>query len=177
MKKLTLSLFFLSLSIFSNESLKFLTPLVLEGDEGGKVNGESFHSQNLKEKVSAIFYVDPDHKDLNDSFAKALEKENFKQKYFQSVAIINMEATWLPNFAISSSLKEKQKEYPRTLYVKDMNKKVVKKWGLGDNTSSIVIASTKNQIVFHKDGMLNSKEIQKAITSIKEEIGKLKKER
>ena len=87
---------------------------------GGRLDGSPWSSDELKGKVHVVFYVDPDEKDLNNDASEALSDENFSPDDFQSLAIINMAATWLPKFAISSSLKKKQKKYPNTLYLSKM---------------------------------------------------------
>ena len=101
----------------------------LKQDLGGRLDGKPWSSDELKGKVHAIFYVDPDEKDTNNEASDALNKEKFPAAKFQSFGIINMAATWLPNFAISSSLEEKQKLYPTTIYVRDYKKVLVKAWG------------------------------------------------
>ena len=78
-------------------------------------------------KVSVIFYVDPDEKDLNNEAGDDLKTEKFPLDKFQSIGIINMKATWLPNYAISSALKKKQKQYPTTAYVRDYEKTLIEK--------------------------------------------------
>jgi hypothetical protein len=98
----------------------------LRDKRGERVQGGPWSSEELKGKVHVLFYVDPDKKDLNNEASEALNAEKFSFKRFQSVAVINMAATWLPNFAISSALKEKQKRYPKTIYVRDYQKVLVK---------------------------------------------------
>ena len=44
----------------------------------------------------------------------------------QSVAVINLAATWKPNSIIGLILSSKQKEFPKTIYVEDENSKLVK---------------------------------------------------
>ena len=46
-----------------------------------------------------------------------------------------MDATWLPNFAISSALEEKQEKYPNAIYVRDYDKILVKEWNLLTTTA------------------------------------------
>ena len=85
--------------------------VVLEGKQGGRLDGTAWSSTEMRGKVHVLFYVDPDFKDLNNDASEALKGEEFPRDHFQSVAIINMAATWLPNFAISSALKKKQKHH------------------------------------------------------------------
>jgi predicted transcriptional regulator len=85
----------------------------------GRLDGKPWSSEELRGKVYVLFYVDPDEKDTNNDTSEAVDREKFPSDKFQSVGIVNMAATWLPNFAISSALKDKQKRYPTTIYVRD----------------------------------------------------------
>jgi len=108
-------------------------PLVeLKEKLGGRLDGTPWSSDEMKGKVHVLFYVDPDKKDLNNGASEALAAENFSLDKYQSVRIINMAATWLPNFAISSSLEEKQKKYPNTIYVRDYKKVLVNEWNIAE---------------------------------------------
>ena len=142
----------------------------LKQDLGGRLDGTPWGSDELKGKVHVIFYVDPDEKDTNNDASDALNKEKFPAAKFQSFGIINMAATWLPNFAISSSLEEKQKQYPRTLYVRDYKKAVVKAWGIADDSSDVLAFDKQGRLIFRKDGKLNAEEIQKLLKVIKDNL-------
>ena len=86
--------------------------VVLEGDQGNRVNGGSWSSDELVGAVHVLFYVDPDESDLNNAASDALKAEDFDKEQYRSVAIINMDATWLPNAVIQMRLESKQEEYP-----------------------------------------------------------------
>jgi len=137
---------------------------------GGRLDGTPWNSEELRGKVHVLFYVDPDKKDLNDETSEAIRKENFPSEKFQSVAIINMAATWLPNFAISSSLEEKQKSYPRTIYVRDYMRVVVQAWGIADDESDVLAFDNAGRLIFRKDGKLTPEEIQRLIQFIRENL-------
>ncbi len=142
----------------------------LKGDSGGRLDGTPWNSQELKGKVHVLFYVDPDEKDLNNDASEALDKEKFPSEKYGSVAIINMAATWLPNFVIASSLEEKQKRYPRTLYLRDLKKALVQTWKIADDNSDVLAFDKEGRLIFRKDGKLNTDEIQKLIKAIKENL-------
>ncbi|MBN2035024.1 MAG: transcriptional regulator [Deltaproteobacteria bacterium] len=142
----------------------------LKGKLGGRLDGAPWSSEELRGKVHVLFYVDPDEKDTNNETSEALEKEKFPSDRFQSVAVINMAATFMPNFLISSSLKEKQEKYPRTLYVRDYKKALVNEWGLADNSSDILGFDKQGRVIFRKDGKLTMEEIQQLIKIIKESL-------
>jgi len=84
-----------------------------------------------------------------------------------------MAATWKPNFAINMILKGKQKKYPSTIYVRDMNKMLVEKWGLADDSNDIVVFDPSGKVIFSFDGQLGQKEIDEMLNVIDAEIAKM----
>ena len=144
----------------------------LKGDLGGRLDGSPFNSKELTGKVHVLFYVDPDEKDLNNDTTEALRLENFPREQYQSYAIINMDATWLPNFAISSALEEKQKKYPTAIYVRDYDKVLVKEWNLADDNSDVLAFDKSGKVIFMKAGKLTPQDIQKLIGLIRENLNK-----
>jgi predicted transcriptional regulator len=145
--------------------------VVIDGKNGGLVDGGGWNSNMLKDKVYVMFYVDPDKKDVNEDFSQALKKKEYRKKGdFSSIAIINLAATWKPNFIIEAILKSKQKEFPKTIYVKDKNKILVHQWNLGDDASNIVIFSKTGRILFYKSGKMSEPDMQKAFTIIEANI-------
>ncbi|MBM4341387.1 MAG: transcriptional regulator [Deltaproteobacteria bacterium] len=137
---------------------------------GGRLDGTPWSSGELSGKVYVLFYVDPDEKDTNNDASEALNSEKFPGDKFHSVAIINMAATWLPNFTISSSLKEKQKRYPKTTYVRDNKKVVVNGWKIADDSSNVLAFDKSGKLIFRKDGKLTPEEIQTLIKVIREHL-------
>jgi hypothetical protein len=139
----------------------------LKGELGGRLDGTPWSSDELRGKVYVLFYVDPDESDLNNDASEALRKAGFPSEKFQSVAIINMAATWLPNFAISSKLKKKQKAYPRTTYVRDYKKIMVEAWKIADDSSDVLAFDKRGRLIFRKDGKLSSEDIQKLLQAVR----------
>lgn len=145
--------------------------IVIDKDNGGLVKGGAWNSNMLKDKVYVLFYVDPDEKDVNEEFSQALKAKEYRKKGdFGSVAVINMAATWKPNFAIEAILKGKQKEFPKTIYVKDKEKILVKEWELGDDASNILIFDKTGKVLFYKSGKMNEEDSKKAFAIIEENI-------
>jgi hypothetical protein len=142
----------------------------LKDNLGGRLDGKPWSSDELKGKIHVLFYVDPDEKDTNNETSEALDKEKFPAEKFQSVAIINMAATFMPNFLINSSLKEKQEKYPRTLYLRDYKKVLVQEWKLTDDSSDIIAFDKAGKVLFRKDGKLTPEEIQKLLKGIKDNL-------
>ena len=137
---------------------------------GGRLDGSPWSSEELRGKVHVLFYVDPDEKDTNNDASEALDREKFPSDRFQSVGIVNMAATWLPNFAISSALKDKQKRYPTTIYVRDYKKVLVDAWKIADDSSNVLAFDKNGRLIFRKDGKLTPEEIQKLIKVIRDHL-------
>ena len=137
---------------------------------GGRVNGKPWSSEELHGKVHLLFYVDPDEKDTNNDTSEALDRENFPNDKLQAVAIINMAATWLPNFVISAALKDKQKRYPEAIYVRDNKKVVVNAWKIADDSSNVLAFDKQGKLFFRKDGKLTQEEIRTLIKVIRDHL-------
>ena len=137
---------------------------------GGRLDGKPWSSEELRGKVHVLFYVDPDEKDTNNDASEALDKEKFPVDKCQSVGIINMAASWLPNFAISSFLKDKQKRYPRTIYVRDYKKTLVNAWKMADDSSNVLAFDKQGKLIFRKDGKLTTEDIQRLIKSVRDHL-------
>ena len=166
-------IFFLSLNIYAIEIGKKPFDVSISGKDGGYVKDSSVWSlEDLRGFVNIIFYVDPDEKDKNEHFAQFLKSKKYnKDKQFKSWAIINMAATWKPNFIIEKILKSKQEEYKTTNYVKDKNSVLVKKWGLKDDDSDIIIIDKDLNVRFVKFGKMGEEDMKKAAEIIEEELG------
>lgn len=170
MKKIILGLLLIMGQSTALALVKVPSKVVIDGDNGGKTYGTAWNSSMPKGKVYTVFYVDPDERDLNNAFADALKARKFDRKKVNSVAIVNLGATWLPNMVIESKLKEKQKKFPHTTYVKDRNKVLVKEWKLADNNSDILIFDKQGKLIYQKFGKVSDKEIPEVIKLIEKNI-------
>ena len=137
---------------------------------GGRLDGTPWSSEELRGKVYVLFYVDPDERDTNNDASEALLREKLSRDKFQSVGIMNMAATWLPNFAISSGLKDKQKRYPTTIYVRDYKKVLVNTWKIADDSSNVLAFDREGKLIFRKDGKLTTEEIHTLIKVIRDHL-------
>jgi uncharacterized protein len=165
-----LGLFFFNQTVQALELGQVPPKVELKDKLGGRLDGRPWSSEELKGKVHVIFYVDPDEKDTNNPASEALDKEKFPEDKYHSYGIINMAATWLPNFAINSALKEKQERYPRTTYVRDLKKVLVKTWKIADDSSDVLVFDKKGRLVFRKDGKLNSEDIQNLVKAVRDNL-------
>ena len=150
---------------------ELVKPVTLNGANGGKAkDGAKWSSDSLKSRVSVIFYIDPDEKDANSKFSKLIEEQKFDKKSFIKVAIINLAATWKPDFVIEKLLVQKQKETPHNIYLIDKKSFFVKEWSLKDNASDVIILSKKGKVLFSKSGAMSQKEIEKALEVVTEAL-------
>ena len=167
MKKLLTTLLIATVSTFALNLGEIPKEVTLSGEDG-----TAWHSKMLKDKVYVLFYVDPDKKGDNEVFIDALHKKNYDKEKYGSVAIINLKATWLPNFAIEKKLKSKQKEFPNTIYAKDKTKYLVKEWNLADDASNILIFDKEGKLIYQHEGAVTDEEMQKAFMLIEENLNK-----
>ena len=142
----------------------------LSGDNGSCVNGTAWNSTMLKGKTSLLLYVDPDKKDDTETFVEKLNAQNYPSNKFSSIAIINLKATWLPNFAIGKKLKEKQEHFPNTLYVKDETKHLVKEWDLADDSANTLIFDKEGKVIYSHVGAIKENDVKKIFSIIEEGI-------
>ena len=145
--------------------------VVIDGDNGGMVlDGSAWNSSSLTDKVYVMFYVDPDEKDVNSHFSKALKEKKYDRSNYGSLAVVNLAATWKPNFVIESILKSKQEEFPDTIYVKDKNSVLVNEWKVEDDASNILIFSKSGTVLFYKSGKMSVEDISNAFKIIEDNL-------
>jgi len=170
MKKIILGLLLIAGNVFAIDLGKIPPQLKLSGDLGEKIDGGTWNSNMIKGKMHILFYVDPDKRDLNNALADALQARNFDKRKVDSIAVINLAATWIPNAILENILKKKQKKFPDTLYVKDKKKVLVKKWNLADDNSDILIFDQKGKLIYKKFGRVAKTEIKSVIKLIEKHL-------
>ena len=138
--------------------------VVLKGDLGGRIDGTQWSSEELvSEKIIVLFYVDPDESELNNHVSDALKAENYPKEKYGSIGMANMAATWLPNFAINMKLKSKQEKHKETVYVKDLDKTLVKKWGLSDDNSNVIVFGKDGRVLYSVDGKFTDAQVKEIV--------------
>ena len=149
------------------------TDIEITSKEGGKVSdGSTWNSKEMKGFPWILFYVDPDESDLNEELTERFKKEGINPSYMESVAVINLAATWKPNSIIGLILASKQKEFPKTLYVEDENSKLVKGWKLKDDDYVVIYFDKTNKVLFRKTGKFTTKDIDDLLKIIKDNAPK-----
>ncbi len=175
MKKLTIMMFAvlcLTAFAFAGEIVVGEKPPVIElsGRDGGRLDNTPWSSEELKDQVWCLFYVDPDESDLNVAAEDSLNAEDIPDDKLKTAAVINYKGTRLPGFAVSIVLRGKQKDHPNTLYLKDNKHVFVNEWGLTDDTYCTLVFDKEGVLVYRKDGKMNEEEIAEYISVIKENL-------
>ena len=143
----------------------------IANENGGYVNdGAQWSSDSIIGKVYVMFYVDPDEKDTNTHYTKRLKEQAYDKSKYGSIAIINLAATWKPNFIIEKILQSKQEEFPDTIYVKDKSSTLVNEWEVADNASNILIFSKTGKLLFYKSGKMLEEDIIQSFNIIETNI-------
>ena len=144
--------------------------VVLEGKSGGLIAGERWDSRKaLKGEPCIVMYVDPDVRAINEPLEQALF-EAFKSQGLCSIALINLQATWLPNWILLKALAKKQKQFPTTIYVKDNHKRMVKDWGLIDDQYNVLAFDYRGELIYQQAGKLSVQQGQELIDLLKQAL-------
>lgn len=177
-------LFILCLGIFTSSPLSAknlkighkVPSTIIEGKNGGLVDSDKpFNVKHLAGKVQIIWYVDPDEKDLNDYAVERLRKEKFPLDQVGSVAIINFDATVIPNWILAKIIANSQDKNKNTLYVKDMKKILVKEWGMKDDSSNLVVLSENLKVLYWYGGKLDKKTTDQFLEVVRKHISQTKR--
>jgi len=145
--------------------------VILKDDLGGRLDGTQWSSEELVSgKVIVLFYVDPDESELNNHVSEALKAENYPREKYGSIGMANMAATWLPNFAINMKLKSKQEQYKKTVYVKDLDKTLVKEWGLSDDNSDVVVFGKDGSVLYSVDGKFTDAQVKEIVKVVRDNL-------
>ena len=141
--------------------------VIFDGESGGRVGGGAWSSDSLMGKVHILMYVDPDKVKVNSHVEDALAAQNFDRSNVASVAVINMAATWKPNFAIDLLLKSKQEKFPNTLYVRDLKRVLVAAWGLVDDGYHVLVIAPDGRVIFSGANALSDSQVEQLIATIR----------
>ena len=77
-----------------------------------------------------------------------------------------MAATWLPNMVINIKLKSKQEKHKSTVYVKDLEKILVKKWGLSDDNSDVMLFGKDGKVLYSVDGKFTDTQVKEIVKTV-----------
>lgn len=107
-----------------------------------------FTMESWAGKVFLVTYVDPDEADLNEHFADAMKKAKddglLKDESYKGIGIADCAATWKPDALIRAIAGRKAKKFNTTILF-DYDASLRKAWGLGIDTSNVVLLD-KNRV-------------------------------
>ena len=169
MKKILLSIV-LALNVWAINVGEIPKSISIDGKNGGLVTGGAWKSSQIKDKVYVMFYVDPDEKDTNEHFVQALKAKKYDRSRFGTIAVINLGATWKPNFIIEKLLKSKQEEFPHTIYAKDKEKVLVDAWDLENDASDVLLFSKDGTLLFYKSGKMQDADMSQVYSLIESHL-------
>ena len=173
MKNIFLILGLMISALFAQVDMtKPLKNIVISEDNGGYVIGGSWNSSMLKGKTTMLMYVDPDEQPKGEIFKPTIEafERDLDFNKFQILVILNLNATWKPDFLIKSLVKDKVGDYPTRIYILDKNSILVKQWGLTDNEYNTLVINKQSKIIYSHSGIWKYGEIDKINLLIRAEI-------
>ncbi len=147
-----------------------LPHVTLEKENGGMSHDKPWYSNSLKGKVHVLLYMDPDKRTESQALLDALNVLEVDSQKYSTVAIVNLAATWMPDAILEGLLSKKEKELKNTSFVFDKKKYLVKKWKMKDDASNVFIVDKNLRVIYRKIGKLSSKEIEKIIALIHQNI-------
>ena len=142
----------------------------IKDDKGGRNDGTPWSSEMIKDKVWALFYVDPDHRDKNERLKESLKKEEFAKDKYATISVVNMDATWLPNAVIASSIQSNAEKFPDVVWVKDKDKVLVKEWNVADDAYVVLLFDKQGRVIMNKEGDFSEADEQEMIKLIKDHL-------
>jgi len=113
---------------------KTISPVVLID-----ANNDSAGIPYIGKKVFALFYIDPDVKDVNDPLGEAIDNKNFPKNFFGAIGIVNCKDSWIPKNLVRSIAKAKQQRFPKAMLLFDNNGTLSSSWSLGDCNNNVVV--------------------------------------
>ena len=67
---------------------------------------------------------------------------------------------------INIKLKSKQKKHKSTVYVKDLEKILVKKWGLKDDDSDVMLFGKDRKVLYSVDGKFTDTQVKEIVKTV-----------
>ncbi|MFZ4579410.1 MAG: YtfJ family protein [Myxococcota bacterium] len=128
---------------------------------------------DLGSKVLALFYTDPDVKELNEPFRDALKAANLDKTVYRGLGIVNMKDTWKPDFAIRKVIRDKIKKF-KSVILTDPDYILRDAWKLGDcdERDVVIIVGKDSRVKYLKMGRVGAAEYATVIALIQEEMKK-----
>jgi len=138
-----------------------LVIITTSAQTGRKVNNIQLKDVNdaakfipfLGEKMIVLFYVDPDVQDITDPLIDSLNARKFPNEKLVVAGIVNCKDTWIPNSAIFSKARQKQRMFPNSYVLLDKSYIMPDSWGLGNcnDKAMLIVIGKDSKIRFSKN--------------------------
>lgn len=146
-------------------------PIVLfNGINGGKIDSTSWSSKEILGTTHTLVYLDPDKRGLNEDAVEMLKQENFPKEKLKSIIIVNMATSWVPIPILKLLYGLVINTHPLSLFIFDMDKTLVKKWGLKDDEYNFLVFNKYGELKYISSGKISNKEAEKLIAVLWNEI-------
>jgi predicted transcriptional regulator len=164
MKKVTLFLGTACLLFALNGSIQAQIGKTVSNVKLADPNDNPKEIPDLGSKIVMVIYTDPDVKDVNDPLSDAITAKAFPKDKYRGLGIANCKDTWIPNAGIRMKSRQKEKQFPGTVILLDVNNYLPKAWGLSvcDEAGVVVIIGKDKKIKYIK--YVKTQEESKAIT-------------
>jgi len=145
----------------SDSPILNLSHIVMEGKNGSYADGGKWDSSILKGKITLLVYFDPDERDKGEIFMPTLEafEQDLDFSKYQTMLIVNLEATIIPSFLIKAAIRSQMKDHPERNYIFDDKSVLVQKWGLPENEYTTLVINEESRVVFSHTGEWKEGEI------------------
>ncbi|MBB6459099.1 YtfJ family protein [Flammeovirga kamogawensis] len=150
------------------------------GDKIEKVDIRDLHNKpavtpGIGEKVTLIFYPDPDSPSQNDVFVDEIKRWKFPEEEYMAYGIVNLADSPYPNSVIrfmTRMVRKRSKQEADALILTDPKSLVQEAWNTGDcnNSFAILLVDADGKVLFWKAGALEADEITFIIDEIKSNV-------
>ncbi|WP_281613743.1 YtfJ family protein [Flammeovirga sp. SubArs3] len=169
-----LSLFtFFATSVNAQETLK-------RGDKIEKVdirdlNNKPAVTPGIGEKVTLIFYPDPDKPSMNEYFIEEVKKWKFPEDEYIAYGIVNLADSPFPNSVIrfmTRQVRKRSKQEADALILTDPKRFIQDAWNTGDcnNAFSILLVDAEGTVLFWKADEMTEEEVDFVINEIRNNV-------
>lgn len=175
--QLTISFAFL---LFSTITVQAQDTSLKRGDKIEKVNIRDLNNDDavtpgIGEKVTLIFYPDPDKPSQNEYFIEEVKKWVFPDDEYMAYGIVNLADSPYPNSIIrfmTRQVRKRSKQEADALILTDPKRFIQDAWNTGDcnNTFPILLVDDDGTVLFWKAGELTKDEVNFVINEIRNSV-------
>ncbi len=140
---------------------------------GKAISYQHWTSDQLAGKVRVIQAIAgrSSAKKKNAKLMKAITKQNFDQRQYQTTTVINQDdSLWGTSRLVKSFAETSKKAFSWSSIVLDKKGSVAEDWQLKANESTIIVLNRHAQVLFVKEGALDTTGINQVITLLNEAL-------